>query len=91
MRDDVQAVLKSAKNYQNQTLWEAFYINGEKVAASYDAFAAAGGANKAVDLVFRHIHPRNGVIAIRLVGNSVGECTHEAMIQALDVGREEGE
>jgi len=35
MRDDVQAVLKSAKNYQNQTLWEAFYINGEKVLENF--------------------------------------------------------
>lgn len=30
-----QAVLKSAKNYQGQTLWEAIYLDGEKVLENF--------------------------------------------------------
>lgn len=32
---NIQAVLKSARNYQNKTVWEAFYVNGEKVIENY--------------------------------------------------------
>jgi hypothetical protein len=67
------------------------YVNGEKVVEGYDVFAAAGDANKAVDLTFSHIHPQNGVISIRLVGSRTAGVSHEAMIQALEVSREEGE
>lgn len=47
-----QAVLKSAKNYQNQTIWEAFYINGEKVIENYfldeNALVEAFGVSKII-------------------------------------------
>lgn len=47
MKDQQQAVLKSAKNYQNQILWEAFYLNGEKVLENYflDEIALAQAFN----------------------------------------------
>jgi hypothetical protein len=62
------------------------FVNDEKMAEDFDVFASAGGAQKAVDLVYNNIQPRNGVIAIRLVGNKVNGCPREAIVQALEVG-----
>lgn len=33
--NSIHAVLKSAKNFQNQTLWEALYIDGSKVLENF--------------------------------------------------------
>jgi hypothetical protein len=66
------------------------YINGEKVADGFDVFATAGGANKAVDLVYNNIQPVNGVVAIRFAGSTIGGCQREAMVQALEVGPGDG-
>jgi hypothetical protein len=66
------------------------YINGEKVAEGLDVWATAGGAKKAVDLVFNDIRPQNGVIALRLVGSKIGGCQTDAMLQALEVGPGDG-
>jgi hypothetical protein len=46
-----------------------------------DVFATAGGANKAVDLVFNDIQPQHGVIEIRFAG-----VNRDAMVQAIEVG-----
>jgi len=61
-------------------------VNGEKMTEDFDVVASAGGANKAVDLAFNNVQPRNGVIAIRLVGSRVNGCTRDATLQALEVG-----
>ncbi|MCL5104794.1 MAG: malectin domain-containing carbohydrate-binding protein [Armatimonadetes bacterium] len=63
-------------------------INGQKLAENVDIEATAGGRNKAVDLVFDDIAPRNGLVEIRLVGSNpavTGVCG-EAFVQAIEVG-----
>ncbi len=47
-------------------------------------------AATAVDLVFNGVKPKNGVIAIRLVGDTVRGIRTEAMLQALEVGQGSG-
>ena len=66
------------------------YINDQKVAEGVDVFATAGGSNKAVDLVYNKIQPKNGVIEIRFLGNAIQACSKEAMVQAIEVGPGEG-
>ena len=66
------------------------YINGEKVADGFDVFATAGGANRAVDLVYNGIRPKNGIIAVRFVGSKIGGCQRDAMVQAIEVGPGDG-
>ena len=65
-------------------------INGRNVVEGFDVFATAGGANKAVDLVYDGIQPRNGIIDIRFQGSSVAGCQTEAMVQAIEVGPGDG-
>ena len=60
-------------------------INDEKVAEGIDVFTNAGGANKAMDLLFGEIAPKNGMIEIRFVGGVVGRIQREAMVQAIEV------
>jgi hypothetical protein len=55
-------------------------INGKEVARDFDA-TAAGGVNKASDLVFNDIEPEHGVIRIHFQNTSGGE----AMIQAVEL------
>jgi hypothetical protein len=62
------------------------YINGEMVQSALDVAGTAGEADAAADLVFNEIHPKNGAIAIRLVGSKVEGCQREAMLQALEIG-----
>ena len=69
----------------NQRLMSIF-INGKKVAEGVDVFAAAGGSNTALDLVFEGVEPENGVIEVRLQGEMVAGRQSEAMLQALEVG-----
>jgi hypothetical protein len=54
--------------------------------AEHDRHPAA----TAVDLVFDAVKPKNGMIAIRLVGDTVRGMRTEAMLQALEVGQEPG-
>jgi hypothetical protein len=61
-------------------------VNDEVKTDGLDLFTAAGGANKAMDLVYDGIAPKNGIIAIRFKGNPVGECNSEAIVQAIEVG-----
>ncbi|NLY02594.1 MAG: hypothetical protein GXY83_41475 [Rhodopirellula sp.] len=64
-------------------------INGREVVRKMDVAATAGGPNRAVDLAFPGISPRNGVIEIHFTG---GDAEHgvfgEAFVQAIEVGRE---
>jgi hypothetical protein len=56
-------------------------INGKEVAKDIDIKTAAGGINKAVDLVYKDIEPSNGVIEIRFVNSSGGQ----AQVQAIEI------
>jgi hypothetical protein len=60
-------------------------INDEVKSDGLDIFAAAGGANKALNLVYDGVAPKNGIIAIRFKGNSVKGCNSEAIVQAIEV------
>jgi Malectin domain len=62
------------------------FLNGNKVIEGFDALAAAGGPNNAVDLAFNDIHPQDGIIAIRFLGENVNSTPRDAMIQAVEVG-----
>jgi hypothetical protein len=65
-------------------------INGQTAAQKLDVTALAGGTNKAVDLIFKNIAPRNGVVEVRFKGCpfSDGHATRqgEAFVQALEIG-----
>jgi hypothetical protein len=69
-------------------------INGQTVAKKLDVAATAGGPNRAVDLVFNDIAPRNGIIEVRFKSVRVmdGEKPFrgEAFVQALELGTGEG-
>jgi hypothetical protein len=78
------AHLKLAETRDVAPLGRAFSIavNGEEVVSALDVATTAGGMNRAVDLVFNDIKPRNGVIEIALEAFPDGE----AILQALEVG-----
>jgi hypothetical protein len=65
-------------------------LNGREVVRNLDVLATAGGPNKAVDLIFDHLAPENGVLAIRLTGQPIVEgaaaVRGEAFIQAIEIG-----
>ncbi|MCL4693754.1 MAG: hypothetical protein KJ060_14735 [Candidatus Hydrogenedentes bacterium] len=61
-------------------------INGDEVVTDMDIGATAGGQNRAVDLVFNDIQPRNGIIEVRFVNRRGGE----AIVQALEIGSGHG-
>jgi len=58
------------------------HINGNTIITNMNIAAAAGAINKALDLVFYDISPKNGVIEIRLSNQHGGE----AILQAMEVG-----
>jgi hypothetical protein len=60
----------------------SIFINGKKVVSDMDLAATAGGFQKAADLVFNNIQPRNGAIEIRFTNEHGGE----AAVQALEIG-----
>ena len=65
-------------------------LNGHEVVRSLDVAATAGGPNKAVDLMFNHILPEKGMIAIRFTSPRVAEGDQavrgEAFVQAIEIG-----
>jgi Di-glucose binding within endoplasmic reticulum. len=65
-------------------------INGEKKVSDLDLFATGGAKNKAVDLVFNTLRPKNGIIEVRLSASSLHGCRPDAILQALEVGPGEG-
>jgi len=66
-------------------------INGQPVVSRMDVAATAGGMQRAVDLVFRHVEPRNGVIDIRFTGgNPEFSLPGEAFVQAIEVSPDDG-
>jgi len=65
-------------------------INGQRVVKKLDVAATAGGPNRAADLVFNDIAPRNGVIEVRFKAARVADGDKlfrgEAFVQALELG-----
>jgi len=62
-------------------------INGEPRIEKLDVAAKAGGPNRALDLQFDGLTPRNGVIEFRFTGGDKDAgIVGEAFIQALEVG-----
>ncbi len=65
-------------------------LNGRQVVRGLEVAATAGGANKAVDLVFNDIEPASGVLTIRFTSQAVVEGDQqlrgEAFVQALEIG-----
>lgn len=81
----------AARNMDYDAQGTTIRINGKEVVSKMNIAATAGGKNKAVDLVFNNIEPRNGIIEIRFIGNpamnSAGCLTRgEAFVQAIEVG-----
>jgi hypothetical protein len=64
-------------------------LNGRDVARSFDVGAAAGGPNKASDLVFNHTAPQNGAIEIRFTAWRLADgdraAPGEAFVQAIEL------
>jgi hypothetical protein len=69
-------------------------INGQRVVQKFDVAATAGGPNRAADLVFNDIAPRNGVIEVRFKAARVMDGDKlfrgEAFVQALELGPGDG-
>jgi len=69
-------------------------INNRLVAERFDVAATAGGTNRAVDIVFNHIAPANGIIEVRFTGAAkiIGDklVPGEAFVQALELGPGDG-
>lgn len=65
------------------------FINDNIVVKDFNVYATAGGLNKAVDLVFKNILPKQGIIKIRFKGSIVNKDNSteigEAYVQALEV------
>ncbi|HPO13218.1 MAG TPA: hypothetical protein PLI09_07215 [Candidatus Hydrogenedentes bacterium] len=64
-------------------------INGQPVIEKMDVALKAGGANRALDLTFNSLKPKNGVIEFRFIGGDKERGINgEASVQALEVGPE---
>jgi len=62
-------------------------INGQPVVERMDVAATAGGPDRAADLVFSDIEPRNGAIEIRFRGGDHQRgISGEAFVQAVEIG-----
>jgi hypothetical protein len=65
-------------------------INGRRVVEGLDVTATAGGPNRAVDLVFNDLTPRNGVLEFRFTAARMSKADAtargEAFVQALEIG-----
>ena len=84
--------LKFAATPGRETLTNCFdiTINGRRVVERFDVSATAGGPNRAVDLVFNELEPRNGILELRFTGVERLEggktVRGEAFLQALEIG-----
>jgi hypothetical protein len=83
--------LKFAANREISQSEKGFHItiNDEFVVRNFDV-AATAKRNKTVDLVFRNIAPRNGIIQIRFQAapsSKVGLPQPEAFVQALEINQ----
>ncbi|MBS1813306.1 MAG: hypothetical protein JSS87_00350 [Acidobacteria bacterium] len=73
------------------------YVNDKLMVQGFDVFATAGSSaatgarmpgrpSTAVDLVFNDLKPKDGIIEIRFVGDSIDGQTEDAMVQAIEIG-----
>jgi hypothetical protein len=80
----------AARRLKTQTNSFNVFVNGEEVAKSLNVAAAAGGPNRALDLVFNDLAPRQGIIEIRLKASlrpgTSAKALDEAFLQAIEVG-----
>lgn len=69
-------------------------VNGQRVVKHLDVAATAGGPNRATDLVFNDVAPRNGIIEVRFKAARVMDADTlfhgEAFLQALEIGPGDG-
>jgi len=97
-RYHVRLKFAAARDIDYDTQGTTVLINGKEVVSKMNIAATAGDKNKALDLVFNDIEPRNGIIEIRFVGNffytKSAECINttrgEASVQAIEVGPGDG-
>jgi hypothetical protein len=87
---DLRLAFANTRGLDTQKNCFDILINGKKVVQELDVTATAGGTNKAVDLIFKNIAPRNGVVGVRFQGfpHSEGKAAKraEAFVQALEIG-----
>ena len=79
------AVISTALVAKTFGIYAASLFGGDTSALLVDVFAVAGKANKAMDLVFNDIAPKNGIIEIRFVGDAINGVQRRAMVQAIEV------
>ncbi|HOX59848.1 MAG TPA: malectin domain-containing carbohydrate-binding protein [Candidatus Paceibacterota bacterium] len=86
----VRLKFAATRGLNTRTNFFDILLNGRKVVERLDVAATAGGPNKAADLVFDDITPKNGVIEVRCTGLRTIEGGHavqgEAFIQAFEIG-----
>lgn len=63
-------------------------VNGHEVVSNLDVAATAGGPNRAADLVFNDVAPKDGVICLRF--SSTRDGNGEAFVQAIEIGTDSG-
>jgi Malectin domain len=87
---DLRLAFANTRGLDTQKNCFDILINGKKVVQELDVTATAGQTNKAVDLIFKNIAPRNGVVEVRFQGfpYSEGKAAKraEAFVQALEIG-----
>src|ERR1035441_5259354 len=88
-QSDLRLAFASTRGLDTQRNCFDILINGKKVVQQLDVTATAGETNKAVDLIFRNIAPRNGVVEVRFQGfpHSEGKAARhgEAFVQAFEI------
>ncbi|MBM4092187.1 MAG: hypothetical protein FJ276_22570, partial [Planctomycetes bacterium] len=90
----VRLKLAAARDLDTRLNCFDILINGQRVVKKLDVAAAAGGLNRAVDLVFNDIAPRNGIVEVRFKAARVMDGDKlfrgEAFAQALELGPGDG-
>ena len=83
----VRLKFAAARKLDPKTNCVTVQLNGREVVRKMNVEATAGGPNKAVDVVFNDVAPRNGVIDIRFLGGEPDKkIAGEAFVQAIEVG-----
>jgi len=88
---DLRLAFANTRELDTQKNCFDILINRRLVAKKLDVTATAGGANKAVDLIFKNIAPSHGVVEVRFKGYQFpGDAASrhaEAFVQALEIGK----
>jgi len=80
---DLRLLFTATRGFDTAASRAAILVNGLEMVSDLDVAEEAGGPNRALDLRFRSIRPRNGVIEVRLLGT--GKPGAEAFLQALEL------